>query len=139
MYFIKTLPVTGLFCRLKDHSFSSPLWVKFPGQLLSFQLSLQTDTFMSIIKFLTLRRNNKCRLLTPPRNKLTGSCDTTIYINSDGTSVCGIYLERGLTWTKARNKCIAKGGKLPEIKSAENYGTIFIWKVFYARAKTECT
>jgi hypothetical protein len=52
-----------------------------------------------------------------------------VYTKSNGDCYCGFFLERGLTWWQAFNKCFSLGARLPEIKSAQENADIFKLKV----------
>ena len=58
-----------------------------------------------------------------------GICETQLVTKSDGKIVCGVYLETGLTWGKARQRCLDIGGRLPEIHTQSDYSGILVWKV----------
>ena len=46
-----------------------------------------------------------------------GKCITQKFIKSDGQVFCGFFLEMGLSWHDADQRCKAQGARLPEIKS----------------------
>ncbi len=56
-------------------------------------------------------------------------CTTDVYKKSDGTCACGFYLEKGLTWTQAKDRCFAQGARLPEIYNADDNDAILKLKV----------
>jgi hypothetical protein len=59
----------------------------------------------------------------------TGQCTTKTYVKADGSCACGFYLERGLTYKQATDKCKSLGAKIPEIKNAQENADIFSIKV----------
>jgi hypothetical protein len=56
-----------------------------------------------------------------------------VYKKSDGTCACAFFLERGLSWPQAAEKCRSFGARLPEIYSAEDNAQIFSLKVVYLK------
>jgi len=54
-----------------------------------------------------------------------------VYKKSDGTCACGFFLERGLPWQQAVDKCRSFGARLPEIYSAVDNAKIFSLKVIF--------
>jgi hypothetical protein len=54
-----------------------------------------------------------------------------VYKKSDGTCACAFFLERGLPWQQAVEKCRSFGARLPEIYSAEDNAKIFSLKVIF--------
>jgi hypothetical protein len=59
----------------------------------------------------------------------TGQCTTKSYVKADGSCACGFYLERGLTYKQASDKCKSLGASIPEIKNAQENADIFSIKV----------
>jgi hypothetical protein len=59
----------------------------------------------------------------------TAPCNIAKYKKSDGTCVCGFFLERNLTWQQAVDKCHSYGARLPEIYSASDNIQIYNLKV----------
>jgi hypothetical protein len=52
-----------------------------------------------------------------------------VYTKSNGECYFGLFLERGLSWWQAFEKCRSLGGRLPEIKSAQENADILKLKV----------
>ena len=52
-----------------------------------------------------------------------------MYKKSDGSCACGFYLEQGLTWREAADRCYAQGARLPEIYSAADNKAILKLRV----------
>jgi hypothetical protein len=51
-------------------------------------------------------------------NNLLAKCTTSVYTKDDGSTACGFFLQKGLTWVQANKQCFAEGGRLPTILSA---------------------
>ncbi len=47
-----------------------------------------------------------------------------MFQKSDGSCACGFYLEKGLSWRAAADRCYAQGARLPEIYSAADNDAI---------------
>jgi hypothetical protein len=45
-------------------------------------------------------------------------CTTAVYKKDNGSCACGFYLQRGLYWRQAADRCYALGARLPEVTSA---------------------
>ena len=56
---------------------------------------------------------------------LTAVCTTTTYVKDNGNFACGFYLSGGKTWNEANVECTLKGGRLPEISSAQENKDVF--------------
>jgi hypothetical protein len=72
---------------------------------------------------------SKCFSLTANR------CTTATYTKSDGKCFCAFFLERGLTWKQAADRCSSLGARLPEIRSAQENLDIFRLKVILSTVK----
>ena len=44
---------------------------------------------------------------------------------------CGVFLQKGLDWRKAADKCYAQGARLPEVMSAKENADILSVKVSF--------
>ena len=58
-----------------------------------------------------------------------GLCTTETYVKSNGSCACGFFLENGLTWNEALDRCSTLGAHLPEIRSPQENEDIFKLKV----------
>ena len=49
----------------------------------------------------------------------SAKCQTPIYFKANGVCACGFFLEFGLSWIKANDRCKALGARLPVVISAQ--------------------
>jgi hypothetical protein len=57
-----------------------------------------------------------------------------VYKKDNGTCACGFFLERGLYWRQAADRCYALSARLPEIKSVRENTDIYNLMVNLVRA-----
>jgi hypothetical protein len=99
-------------------------WYRLKFYFTNFSLSL-------LIWHYSLNHNNLSVANLVTSTLSLANCTTAVYKKDNGTCACGFFLERGLYWRQAADRCYALGARLPEIKSLRENQDIYALMVYY--------